>query len=399
MPRPRLLAALWAALAVAAVLPAAASASGGALVISQFSPGQSVERPTFLSILNRSTQNVNPDGMSVQWRGPGGNWVSLASLPSVDLPPGRSYLIARGDPRTDPAPQSADQLSLGLFFGTSGTMALVQGDVLLTCATSADCAADTRVADLIGYGGVPISEGTPLAAPAPDPPGGVARKAAGCLDTDANAGDVEAARGLVPLTFQSGAVTDCSGNQTVAPTAGCGSGRLNVAAGKVGARAVSGTDPDDRVVGFSVALAPNGTATVDSVVPSGAPGAPGTAQVVVPADAAPGTYTATVTVSSGGAGLQRATCQFPITVAAPTATSRTAARCTVPNLRNLTLAKARSRLKAKRCAVGKVKKPKRVKKGLVVRKQSRKAGTTVKSGTKVNLTLGRKPAKKKAKKK
>ena len=97
---------------------------------------------------------------------------------------------------------------------------------------------------------------------------------------------------------------------------------------------------------------------------------------------------------SGGAGLQKATCTLPITVGTPAAASGTAAtKCTVPNVRNLTLAKARSRLKAKGCAAGKVKKPKGSSKGLVVRKQSRKAGSKVKRGTKVNLTLARKKKK------
>ena len=395
MPRRCLLAVLSAAVAVCAALPPAASASGGAVVISQFSPEQSEPRPSYVSVMNRSSQTVNPGGMSVQWRGPGGSWQSVATLPSFDLPPGRSYLIARGDPRTDPAPSYADQLSLGLFIGVEGTLALVQGDVLLGCSTSADCAADTRISDLVGYGNAAIAEGTPVVAQAAKSPGGIGRRLSGCLDTDNNAADVESTGALSPITYQSGIVIGCEGNQTAGPTASGGSGRLNVASGKQGVRNVSGTDPDDRVVDFAVSLAPNGAASIANVAVSPGAGAPGSAQVVIPADAAPGTYTATVTVSSGGGGLQKATCTFPITVATGAAAAGTTTRCTVPNLKNLTLAKAKARLKAKGCATGKVKKPKGVKKGLVVRKQSRKSGAKLKRGTKVNLTLGKKPKKKK----
>ena len=68
-----------------------------------------------------------------------------------------------------------------------------------------------------------------------------------------------------------------------------------------------------------------------------------------------------------------------------------AARCKVPRLRKLTLAKARKRLKAAGCRVGKVRKPRGVKASrLVVRKQSRRAGSTASRSAKVNLTLARK---------
>ena len=74
----------------------------------------------------------------------------------------------------------------------------------------------------------------------------------------------------------------------------------------------------------------------------------------------------------------------------PSSTPAGVQRCRVPKLRKLTLAKAKRRLKAAGCRVGKVRKPRgAAARRLVVRKQSRRAGSTVPSATKVNLTLGR----------
>ena len=82
------------------------------------------------------------------------------------------------------------------------------------------------------------------------------------------------------------------------------------------------------------------------------------------------------------------------TTAAQQSTPQTSAaapkRCRVPKLRKLTLAKAKQRLKAAGCRVGKVRKPRgAAARRLVVRKQSRRAGSTVPRATKVNLTLAR----------
>jgi beta-lactam-binding protein with PASTA domain len=71
-------------------------------------------------------------------------------------------------------------------------------------------------------------------------------------------------------------------------------------------------------------------------------------------------------------------------------------RCKVPKLAGLTLAKAKKRLRASGCGVGKVTRPKgRTRKGfrLVVKRASRKPGTIRRKGSAVGLTLGlvRKP--------
>ncbi len=73
--------------------------------------------------------------------------------------------------------------------------------------------------------------------------------------------------------------------------------------------------------------------------------------------------------------------------------------CKVPSVVGLTLASATKKLKTAGCAVGKVTKPKKsAKKKLIVKSQSRPEGAPGVSGTKVNLVLKVKPAKKKKKK-
>ncbi len=90
----------------------------------------------------------------------------------------------------------------------------------------------------------------------------------------------------------------------------------------------------------------------------------------------------------------------PLPQTLPVPTPKAPVKCKVPSLKNLSVTRAKSKLKSGHCRLGKVTTPRKFKhkKGLVIRVQSRKAGTSTTSGAKVNVTLGTKP-KKKAKKK
>lgn len=70
-------------------------------------------------------------------------------------------------------------------------------------------------------------------------------------------------------------------------------------------------------------------------------------------------------------------------------------KCKVPKLKGLTPARAKRKLAAAGCRIGRTTRPKRLRqaKGLVVVRQSRKAGTVVKAGTKVDVALDRKAKK------
>lgn len=91
-----------------------------------------------------------------------------------------------------------------------------------------------------------------------------------------------------------------------------------------------------------------------------------------------GRYTLTLTVTdSGGERVSRS------------ATISIAPSCHVPNVVGSSLGAARSALAAARCALGRVKRPgvKRPSRRLVVGAQSLAAGTFLRAGTPVNLTL------------
>lgn len=71
---------------------------------------------------------------------------------------------------------------------TSGTIALVNATTALTCKTAADCAADSRIVDLVGYGTAVVREGSPVTGASNTT--SVAR--ALLVDTDNNAADFTA---------------------------------------------------------------------------------------------------------------------------------------------------------------------------------------------------------------
>lgn len=136
----------------------------------------------------------------------------------------------------------------------------------------------------------------------------------------------------------------------------------------------------------TVALAVSGSGALDShggnaYVGNGDIGA-------VPNDLAPPT---TVTVPGPAPAPTVVTVTTPAAATTTTTpTTPTAARCKVPSVVRHTLASARRRLAKAGCAAGKVTRQRGTKaqRGRVVR-QSRKAGTTVKAGTKVALVVGR----------
>ncbi|MEV4557688.1 endonuclease/exonuclease/phosphatase family protein [Kitasatospora sp. NPDC049285] len=104
--------------------------------------------------------------------------------------PGGRYLVAEGPGAGGtvdlPAADASGTLALS---ATSGTVALVNGTAALTCKTAADCAADPRVVDLVGFGTAVVREGSPVTGASNT--NAVARGAA-LADTDNNAADLSA---------------------------------------------------------------------------------------------------------------------------------------------------------------------------------------------------------------
>ncbi len=141
----------------------------------------------FVELANRGAAAVSLDGFSVQYAPASGNSWQVTPL-TGSVAPGARYLVAEakgaGGSVVLPAADATGTISMS---ATAGTIALVQGTAALTCKTAADCAADARIKDLVGFGSAAIiREGTPTAAPSNTT--SVARASA-LADTDDNAAD------------------------------------------------------------------------------------------------------------------------------------------------------------------------------------------------------------------
>ncbi|OPC84273.1 endonuclease [Embleya scabrispora] len=166
----------------------------------------------FVELANKGSAAVAVDGWSVQYLPaapkPTSAWQVTALTGSVA--PGGRYLIgeAKGAGGTValPAPDAAGAINMS---GTTGTVALVRGTAALTCLTAADCLADGRVVDVVGYGDAVVREGTPAAATTNST--SVARTSA-LADTDDNGADF-AAGAPTPLNARGQGPTDPGGGE------------------------------------------------------------------------------------------------------------------------------------------------------------------------------------------
>ncbi|MFJ3597531.1 endonuclease/exonuclease/phosphatase family protein [Streptomyces sp. NPDC090126] len=188
--------AVAAALAVTA-LPAAQAAPSATAVISEVYGGGGNSGATltrdFVELANAGSASFEVDGLSVQYLpgSPSAGSLWQVSPLSGAIAPGGRYLVAQatgsGGTVALPAPDATGTVAMG---AGSGTVALVSGTSPLTCKTAADCAADTRIVDLVGYGSAVVREGSgPV--PGASATTSVAR-AASLADTDDNAADLAA---------------------------------------------------------------------------------------------------------------------------------------------------------------------------------------------------------------
>ncbi|QQQ76649.1 lamin tail domain-containing protein [Saccharothrix sp. 6-C] len=143
----------------------------------------------FVELANAGAAPVAVDGWSVQYLPASASASSQWQVTPLtgSIAPGGRFLVgqAKGAGGTVelPAPDATGTTAMG---GSGGTIALVTATSALTCKTAADCAADARVRDLVGYGtSTVVRETTPTANP------GNATSAArtALTDTDDNAAD------------------------------------------------------------------------------------------------------------------------------------------------------------------------------------------------------------------
>ncbi|MFE4366834.1 endonuclease/exonuclease/phosphatase family protein [Streptomyces sp. NPDC056835] len=129
------------------------------------------------------------------------------------IPAGGSYLVeeAKGAGGDTPLP-TPDATGTIAMSASSGTVALVRSTTPLTCLTAADCAADTNVKDLVGFGTATVRENTP--ATGTDNTHSVARNAA-LTDTDNNSADFT---GATPAPRNSAGTGGGDGEPTPTPS-------------------------------------------------------------------------------------------------------------------------------------------------------------------------------------
>ncbi|MEO6089809.1 MAG: endonuclease/exonuclease/phosphatase family protein [Umezawaea sp.] len=186
-------AATAATLAVAMPVTANAAPSPDALIAEVYGGGGNsgaTLTQDFVELANKGAAPVAVDGWSVQYL-PGS--ASASSTWQVTpltgaIAAGKRYLVgqAKGTGGTVELP-TTDATGTTAMSGTGGTIALVSGATALTCKTVADCAADTRVKDLVGYGtATVVREGTPTGNPSNATS---AARSAALSDTDDNAAD------------------------------------------------------------------------------------------------------------------------------------------------------------------------------------------------------------------
>ncbi|MFI7363487.1 endonuclease/exonuclease/phosphatase family protein [Streptomyces sp. NPDC050149] len=182
----------------ATALPAAFAAPSSTAVISEVYGGGGNSGATltrdFVELANSGSAAYDLSGFSVQYLpgAPSAGSLWQVSALTGSVAPGGRYLVAQaagaGGTVALPTPDATGTVAMS---AASGSIALVSGTTPLTCKTAADCAADTRVVDLVGYGSAVVREGSGPATGA-SAAASVAR-AASLSDTDDNATDLSAA--------------------------------------------------------------------------------------------------------------------------------------------------------------------------------------------------------------
>ncbi|WP_194926967.1 lamin tail domain-containing protein [Catenulispora pinisilvae] len=178
-------------------LPAAQATVSNDVVVNEVYGGGGNSGATlkndFIELRNDGTAPVSLASWSVQYisAAPGAATTWQVSNLSGSIAPGKTYLIAEaagtGGTADLPTPDATGAINLS---GTAGTVALVTSQTALSCKTAADCAADSSIKDLVGYGTAVIHEGS-ADAPAASNSTSVARNASG-TDTDQNGTDFTA---------------------------------------------------------------------------------------------------------------------------------------------------------------------------------------------------------------
>lgn len=147
--------------------PANAVPSDGAVIAEVYggggNSGAELTRD-FIELGNRGPSAADLTGWSVQYLPAQPSATSRWQVTPLtgSVLPGSRYLVGQstgaGGTTPLPTPDAAGSIAMS---ATQGTVALVNSTESLTCLTAADCAADSRVTDLVGYGNAIVRETSP----------------------------------------------------------------------------------------------------------------------------------------------------------------------------------------------------------------------------------------------
>jgi predicted extracellular nuclease len=142
----------------------------------------------FVELGNAAAADASVAGWSVQYLPASPTAASLWQVTplSGSVSSGGRYLVgeATGAGGTTPLPTPDASGSIAMS-ATAGTIALVNKTTALTCKTAVDCAADTSIVDLVGYGAAVVRE----TSPAPGTSNTTSAARATLTDTDVNSVD------------------------------------------------------------------------------------------------------------------------------------------------------------------------------------------------------------------
>ena len=162
----------------------------------------------YVELFNRGAGAVSVAGWSVQYAAASGTSWAKANL-SGTIPAGGYYLVQLATSGSVGAGlPAADATGTMNMSGTSGTVALVTNQTLLSCGGATACLPNAVVRDFVGYGAAVQFEGGG-AAPAPSTTTAGFRAARGCTDNNANSSDFTT--GAPAPRNSSSAHTTCAG--------------------------------------------------------------------------------------------------------------------------------------------------------------------------------------------
>jgi hypothetical protein len=164
----------------------------------------------YVELFNRGTASVSVAGWSVQYAAASGTSWAKANLTGT-IPAGGYYLVRLASSGSvGAALPAADATGTMNMSGTSGTVALVTNQTLLSCGGSTACLPDASVRDFVGYGAAVQSETS--SAPTQSNTTAGFRASRGCTDTNNNAADF--ATGAPTPRNASSAHATCTGGGT-----------------------------------------------------------------------------------------------------------------------------------------------------------------------------------------